>query len=186
MTQLLVLLLAGCNPGPINAPYGYSLNLPVDLTFGMDAGFVAPGDGIGMLAMGDVGVWDADGYPANGIKVEILSGWYGAYIIPEEAVTILTSFEEGCATAATDDICHAYFDPENGTYVEFTGNYESINEFHPNYYSGATDHNGVLRFYVLVDSVPIDQDGSPVSVPIYITITNAGDAWTLNPIGSNG
>lgn len=185
MTQLLLLALAGCNPAPIAAPDGYTLTGPDDLSFGMDAGYVSPNDNIGYLALGIFGVDDTETYGANGILVEIISGWTGAYLIPEEAITIVTSQEEACASAPSDDVCHAYFDPENGTYVEFAGDYEDI-DFRPNYFSGATDHNGNLRVYVLVDSVPIDPDGNPVPVPIYAAITNETENWTLTPIGADG
>jgi hypothetical protein len=185
MTALL-LALAGCAPGPLDAPWGSTIEVPGDVVFSMDAGLVSPGDGYGHMFIADFYVHGPDynqrDVPWNGIKVEILSGWTGAYVVPEEAVTIVTSYEEACAGAPVDDACHVYFDDENEYWVEFAGDYEDLGDFRPTYYSGATDNHGRLRTYVFVDSVPLDGNGSPVAIPMYASITGESQTFTLTPL----
>lgn len=190
MNVLLLLALAGCAPGPLDAPFGSSLTVPGDLEFSMDAGLVVPGDGYGHLFITDFYVTgeDANGFtaPLNGIRVELLSGWTGAYVIPEEAVTIVTSYEEACATAPEDDACHIYFDDENDFWVEFAGDYEDIGDFRPTYFAGPTDNNGRLRAYMFIDSVPLGGDGTPVAINVFASITGSTESFTLTPLAVGG
>lgn len=189
MASLLLIALSGCAPGPIDAPYGSELIMPTDISFSMDGGLASPGDGYGHLFITDYYVLHDDPQnntaAMNGIKVEVMSGWSGAYVIPEEAVTIVTSYEETCAGAAVDDSCHIYFDDENEFWVEFAGDYEDIGDFRPTYYSGPTDNNGRLRAYLFVDSVPLDSSGTPATIPVYVTITGVAESLTLTPLSDD-
>lgn len=189
MTSLLVIALAGCAPALIDAPYGSTLVVPADVDFSMDAGLAQPGDGFGHLFIADFYVTNEDlngnDNALNGIKVEVMSGWTGTYVVPEEAVTIVTSYEEACAGAAVDDSCHVYFDDESEFWVEFAGDYEDIGDFRPTYFAGATDNNGRLRTYVFVDSVPLDGTGSPSAIPMYATITGSQESFTLTPLSDD-
>lgn len=167
---LLLLALTGCSPGPLIAPFESSVGVPEDVEFSYDQGYVNPGDGVGGLFFGRANVTGPDGLPLNGVKVEVMSGWTGAYLIPEGAVTIIDDYEEACVGTGADDPCHAYFDVEGQTYVEFAGDFEDIGDFRPTYMSGATDEHGNLPIYVFVDSIPITSDGEGAPIPIYVDI----------------
>lgn len=191
--SLLLLSLLACSDGPFDAPYGSTLTLPADVQFSMDAGLVVPDDGYGHLFFGDVIVTGSDAtqdrdIPLNNIKVEVFSGWSGAYIVPEEAVTIVTSYEDACAELPDDseDPCKVYFDDENEYYVEFAGDYADLGGFRPTYYSGGTDNTGTLRVYIFVDTVPLDGNGEPVLIPVWFTITGTTESMSLTALSGAG
>lgn len=186
MIAPLLLALAGCASGPIDAPFGSILTIPDDAEFPMDAGLESSGDGFGHLFIVDCFVTGEDYnrnlVPLSGIKVEIISGWTGAYVIPEEAVVVVTSYEDACPNAGADDPCHVYFDDENEYWVQFEGDYEDLGDFRPTYFSGPTDNHGRLRTFLYVDSVPLDGNGDPTAIPVYGSITGSTQAFTLTPV----
>lgn len=170
MATLFLALAAGCAPGPIGAEFGSDFNpIPAGGSFAMDSAYIAPGDGVGGLISQSLGVVDPDGAPANGIQVEILSSWGGAYLVPEGAVHILTDYEDSCAGSDTES-CNAWFDVEGQRFIEFGGGFEEVADFRPTYMSGVTDNRGQLTFYMFVDSAPLDSDGAATAFTVYVDI----------------
>lgn len=190
---ILTLALLGCNAGPYAAPYGSTLIMPNDETFSLDVGYSQPDDGIGGLIQTSVGVLipstdfpsSESSAPGNNIRVEVTSGWSGAYLIPEEAVRIIDDYEVDCEGRTDDetDPCHAWYDNESEQYVEFGGDYTDLDGFKPTYLMGATNNRGYLDFYVFVDSVPLDNDGNAVSIPIFASIEVEIDSFNITFTG---
>lgn len=175
MSFLLVLTLIGCGGGPYAAPYGSMVTGPGDISLNYDAGYAVPGDGYGALLRGQAYVQDsATQLPLNDIKVEITSGWTGAYLLPEAAVLVVDDYEQECessgAVSDENDPCHAWFDADGEQYIEFGGDYAELGDFRPTYLSAGTDNRGLLDFYVFVDSAPLDSEGLAVDIPVFIDI----------------
>lgn len=179
---LLLLALIGCSSEPVTAPFGSSVGVPDDIEFSFDNAYVAAGDGVGSMFFGRVNVVDPNGYPLNNVRVEVFSGWTGAYLIPEGAVTIIDDYETDCVGTGEDDPCHAYFDVEGEQYVEFSGDYEDIGDFRPTFMSAPTDEHGNLMVYVFVDTVPITSDGEGAPIPIYVDIAVDFATFTLTAV----
>lgn len=188
------LLLVGCAPGPIAAPYGSSLVMPDDIEFGFDNAYSAAGDLTGGLFYTYIGVLGPDdgtafgGEPLNGIQVEITSGWTGAYLIAEKAVRVVSDYEDVCRSGIEDgslepdDPCYAWFDTEGQEFVEFAGDYSELGGFGPTYMSAPTDNRGILPLYVFVDSVSTDSTGEAVNIPIFASIGTETQSFQLAPI----
>lgn len=172
--MVLFLLATGCASGPYAAPTGSTVT---HLTEGqglvLDAASVPAGDGIGHLVLEQALVEIPSGEdmaPGNNIQVEVVSGWAGAYLISEGAVKVVTEVEEACPEGTDDPACDAWFDAEGNAWYEFSGEYEDVDDFRPTYLSGASDHRGVFSWYVFIDSVPLDENGEPLVIPIYVSI----------------
>lgn len=189
MSFLLVLTIIGCGGGPYAAPYGAEVLGPEgDLSLSYDAGYAVPGDGYGALLRAAAFVHDPSDtlhgdLPLNDIKVEVTSGWTGAYLLPEAAVLVVDDYEQECdtsgATADETDPCHAWFDAEGEQYIEFGGDYTELGDFRPTYLSAPTDNRGILNFYVFVDSAPLDTNGVPVDIPVFIDIGVSSTSFNI-------
>ena len=180
----LGLVLAGCAPGPIAAPFGSELVMPTDIEFGQDSAYNAAGDLTGGLFYTYIGVLGPDGYPLNNIQVEITSGWTGAYLIAEKAVRVVDEYETECTENPPDDPtdpCYAWYDTEGQEFVEFSGDYAELGGFGPTYMSAPTDNRGLLAVYVFVDSVPYSED-TALSIPIFASIGVETQSFQLTPL----
>lgn len=190
MSPLLLLALAGCGGGPYGAPDGSTVELSGLLpAMVYDVGFAAPADGYGalvrMAAFVTVPSASHGGtMPGNDIKVDVTSGWSGAYLIPEGAVEVVDGYEEDCnSSGGVDDPenpCSAWFDDQSQQYIEFSGDYVDVGEFQPTYLAGGTDSRGYLYFYLFIDSVPIDADGAAVAFSVYASIGNSEADQTIS------
>lgn len=175
----LLLLATGCAPGPMAAPDGYSIErMSGEQGFIIDSAYIGAGDGLGWLAMEEAIVRDDLDVPANDIRVEVISGWSGAYVIAEEAVKVVSDLEESCESGAEDpENCDVWFDSNGNQHVEFSGEYENVDDFRPTYLASSSDRRGMLRYYVFIDSVPIDENGEPLAIPMYISIGVAVEGY---------
>lgn len=165
-----LLLTLACAPGPLGAEYGSEVTL-LDPTLDhiyVGAEYAVPGDGIGLLLFQEAMVVDPEGLASNGVQVEIISGWSGAYVVSEGAVKLMTDFEADCDP--TELACAVWFDVQGEQYVEFAGEYESVEEFRPTYMSGVTNARGLMPFYVFIDSVPFDEELAPTAISLYASI----------------
>ncbi len=188
--SLLLSLALGCAEGPYGAPIGSEVYHPSPYTedaldgFVFDGAYNDPDDGLGLLVREQVLVmtpgtdW-VEALPGNDILVEITSGWSAAYIIPATAVKLVDSYAAGCEGDASDE-CRAWFDIGTDTYYEFSGDYEDLGGFRPTYMSGGTDNRGILDFYVFIDSVPVDDEGEVISIPIYADIGVDITSWSYD------
>ena len=174
---MLLLALAGCSRTPGEVPDMCTVVMPDDIGFAMDPGFLLVNDGVAGLAVGNLGTYDIEtcGTP----QVEILSGWSGAYVFPKEAISVLTEFDEVCSSTPDDAACNGYFDPTTGAYTELAEDYVDVE---PSYLRTSADRDGNLSIYVLVDSVPVSEDGSLMPISIYASTGLDSDSWTLRPI----
>lgn len=167
----LLTLATACAPGPLAAPSGYTVEVPSEVQgFILDAAYISPGDGVGLLVLENALVLDEEGIPANGIRVEVVSGWSGAYVISESAVKIVSDLQEECDADPTVEGCEVWYDANGDQHVEFSGEYLNVDDFRPTYLAGVSDNNGQMPFYVFIDSVPIDENGEPLAIPMYASI----------------
>lgn len=181
---LLLALATGCDGGPYGAPYGAYLEVPGDQGLIFDMAYSDPSDGIGLLALEQVRVViDSEANdrtePLNDIVVEITSGWADTYVVPAGAVTMVDSFAEACEGDASPE-CGYWYDSDSEQFVEFAGEYEDLGGLRPTYMSGVTNERGVLEFYVFFDSIPVDEDGEVIPIPLYASIGVDTEPWSYD------
>ena len=195
----LCLLTAGCVSGPIKAPSGSVLTVPEGVQLGWNSGVNGQFDGFGAVIPLDVHVDDSDGDPLERIEVEILSGYGGVYIIPEQAVKAVDypntpsdvnsqqdvydlCVDDNGNFSNEDEWCAWYWDTESATYVQLGMDYAGGDEnYAPTYMIGQTDGHGNLRFYVYVDTLPQSEEGAFAAVAIMVTIATGGDRFDVGP-----
>jgi hypothetical protein len=125
-------------------------------------------DNSGSLLIADILVYNEDdGFPMDNIQVEVMSNWYGAYLIPQWAVKQVDYPEvpgdadcdsngDGIIDSDAPDECTWVWDVETSTYVEFA--VDIAEGYQPTYLVAPTDHRGLLRVYVYIDSMPSTVD----------------------------
>lgn len=172
----LALGVGGCLPSTgAQAPLTATLNLPSDVGIIPGAALVDTADGYALLVILDVMVtvpdFDGTEVPASDVQVEVLSNWNGVYLLPKSAISVVDYPAEpavDCTDPALwDESSCPWYDTGGGQYFTLANNYGEGNEdtYRPNYMIDATDRNGMLRVYALVDSMPYtaeddDEDGS--------------------------
>ncbi len=189
------------------APAFAALSVPGDVTLAWDSTYNAVDDGIGALVLLDFMVFDSDqGMPLENIRVELLSGYGGMYLIPKTAVKIVPypTIEEDDKAALCDnnedgyidddapDSCSWNWDTSGDVYFELASDY--ANAYHPNYLIGATDNRGIFRAYVYVDSLPVQGGGaeeggaeeSYALVPVYANIGIDSEEVQIGPNQTGG
>ncbi len=149
------------------APAFALLSSPGDITLSWHQDFNGVDDGIGSLFLLDFMVYDSESaLPLENIRLELLSGYGGVYLIPQTAVKIvpyptLDDDEKAALCDADDngyidddapDSCSWNWDTSGDVYFELASDY--ANAYHPNYLIGATDNRGIFRTYIYVDSLP--------------------------------
>jgi hypothetical protein len=156
----------GCQVGPggVEAPSFAKITSPedVDLTWNE---YSQNTERVGSLILLDFFVFNGDtGLPMDNIKVEILSRWDGAFLIPKSAVKIVPPpedlSEEDCdanADGAIDedapDACSWNWDTSGDQYFELAS--EFADAYHPNYMEAKSNEHGVLRVWTYVESLPL-------------------------------
>lgn len=178
----LLLFAIGCASGPYGAPEGSTIEVFANQNLVFDLAYAEAGDGLGLLLKEMAIVTtpsSTEGVAAGGneILVEVVSGWSGAYVIPESAVSTVDGYAEGCEGDASEE-CADWFDIGTDQYVEFSGDYQDLGGFRPTYMSGVTDNRGILDFYVFIDSLPVDDEGAVIDIPLYASIGVATDSWS--------
>lgn len=168
--------LMGCIPSSgMQAPLTATLSLPDDLDIIVGSAVTKTGDGYAILVILDalVTVPDFDGndVPASDIRVEVQTNWNGVYLLPKSAISVVDYPAEptvDCSDPALwDESSCPWYDTGGDQYFTLANNYGENNDdtYRPNYMIGATDRNGLLRVYALVDSMPYtaeddDENGS--------------------------
>ncbi len=180
--MLLLPALLACANEPIGAEYGSQVIVPQDVEYSMDAALNIPEDRAGMLSYGYISVVDPVGDPVPGVRVELISGWSGAYIIPDGAVRIVNDLDEACdAGASTDEECLAWYDTEGERYFEWSGEYEDVNTIRPNYVQTVTNNRGLVPFFVFLNSAPVDGEGAPQPFAVFASIAVDTDSFSFTP-----
>jgi hypothetical protein len=169
----IAMLSLGCVEGGIPAPYTAQLSVPEDMQISWSDDYNDLHDKIGVVVMGEIMVYDAqENMPLEHIEVEMVSAWGGVYMIPAEAVKLVSYPEttvdpndkDAIRNACTDDDgnfksepewCAWYWDTESGQYYQIGGQYISTDSnYSPNYFIGKTNNRGLLKFYLYVDAMP--------------------------------
>ena len=92
--------LAACQ-GPFPAPPGAYLEIPdgFEIAWDVTQPYNAIDDGQGVLLLLSFTVRDANNFdfPVNNVQVELLSGFEGAYLLPQQAILEASSVPDGCA-----------------------------------------------------------------------------------------
>jgi hypothetical protein len=189
MLSLSLLTLVACVTEPVGAPYGAQVVVPDSPTYALEAAYATAGDGAGQLYFGTIMVLGpaqfgggATDVPLNNIRVNLVSNWTGAYLVPEGAVKSVNDLDEACeGGASTDESCAAWYDTEGERYFELSGEYEAVDDIRPTYLQAVTDNRGLLNFYVFVDSAPSDSDGTSMPFSVYVDIGVDSDSITFEP-----
>lgn len=167
--MVLLFGLVACATGPYEAPFTASLSTPVTSLTITGTGGLTDEDGFGLVFFDQVTVTNEDQFgrtvPLENVVVDVSSGWFGTYILPERAVKSVDDFREDCAAGAGDeeyqDLCDALLNDADNEYYELSAEYTAADEdgegnagFRPNYLRGTTNNQGVVEFYIFVDSTP--------------------------------
>jgi len=167
--MVLLFGLAACAAGPYDAPYSATISSPVSSLTLVNTGGLTDEDGFGLVFFDQVTVTNEDRYgrslPLENVVVDVSSGWGGTYILPERAVKSVDDFREDCAAGGGDeeyqDLCDALLNDPDNEYYELSAEYLAAEEdedgnagFRPNYLRGTTNNQGVVEFYIFVDSTP--------------------------------
>lgn len=156
-----LLLAAGCIPNEgVVAPITAELTLPADLDIAWVEAANGLDDGLGTLAILDFQVYDSESptlMPMPDIRVEVMSTWNYAYLIPAGAVAAVDypvdRESEACDPDAWDPETCPWQDVVTGEYYELGSTYG--HDYKPNYFIGPTDRYGRLRTYVYIDALPL-------------------------------
>jgi hypothetical protein len=195
----LPLATTGCISGAIPAPVGSELRVPGSVSISISPN--VSGDGFGAVIPLDVHV-SKDGEPLERIEVELKSGYpTGIYLLPAEAVKVVDypntpsdvesqqdvydmCVDENGNFSNEDEWCAWYWDTETAQYYQFGYDYAGGDEeFAPTYMIGQTDGHGNLRFFLYVDSLPIDESGAQVGTTIDATIATGTESFAVGPNG---
>lgn len=189
MTLLLSLLLA-CDPGPVGAPQSMVVTwegeeTATQINYVPNPEILALGDNQGFLFVRNVYVYAEplvgagqqagapllEELPANGIQVEISSGYFGLGLLPETAVRVVdypalpSGIETGAdiREACTDDNgnytnaeewCAWHWDAGTGQFFQFGVDYADGNGYLPGFMIAETDKRGVVPVYMWLDGIP--------------------------------
>ncbi len=186
MLSALTLFALGCVDGGIPAPYTAKLSVPEDIQISWSGDYNGLHDKIGVIVMGEVMVWDQqESLPLEHIEVEMLSAWSGVYLIPAEAVKLVSypetsvdpTDEQAIKDACTDEDgnfksepewCAWYWDTDSGQYYQIGGQYIATDSnYSPNYFIGKTNNRGLLKFYLYVDAMPAMGGGGEEAATSY-------------------
>ncbi|MEC8278850.1 MAG: hypothetical protein VXZ96_16555 [Myxococcota bacterium] len=173
--------LSACTVNQIDAPYGSQVVLSsgdVTLAWSEEANEF---DLAGTLLYFDVMVVNSDNVPLENVKVEISSSFSGVYLIPQEAVQLVSYPGLPANVQSTDDVkdacsddngnyilaedwCAWYWDTSTQQFYQFAGTYANAFSYSdtagyywyaPTLMSGQTDGRGLLRVYSMVDMMPV-------------------------------
>lgn len=88
--------------------------------------------------------------PLNNVRISFTSGFGSIYLLPQEVI-------EAIALPDTENWADIMSSGE--IWAEFTGEWEG--DYRPTYYETWTDSNGLVQFWIWVDSMPVDATGNP-------------------------
>ena len=189
MSLTFLALQMGClstlgHPGPS----GYSLSMVADaLNVSWNSAANGYGDGIGVLAPLDVSVEDGEGYAAQNIQVEFVSGYSGVDLLPEAAIQEVDPPDPdetgaNCTPGHEDydpEVC-PWYDESSERYFELSASYSG--DYMPNYVLAATDEFGRSRVWLYVDSLPQSDDDRFVATSVSVIMGDDLGTFTVEPL----
>jgi hypothetical protein len=177
---LVALLVSGCKRHEMyDAPLESSLQVrPASIEVGKSSYFYAK-DNLGLAFMVDAIVTSTsdktDGMPLGNIRVEVMTGGAGVYVLPPSAITTHDFTapdnweqirndecydENGNFINSDNPYCAWLTDETSGYAYEIADSFAQPEDFAPNYMRMATDSStGVARFWLFVDALPYNLDG---------------------------
>lgn len=207
----------GCVAHMENAPYDAQVMSPDDMTIAWTI-LNNDLDLSGLLIPFDIGVYREDQNTGNteplpNVKVEVTSNYDGVYILPQQAVEVISypslpggiTTEEDVKAACTDsngnyamneEWCAWYWDTDSKLFYQFAGTfadnyeYDTANGYYwfaPTHMVAETDRRGLVRAYLLVDVMPVTQEGDKITfqdVSIVSTVGWDSSTFTITT-GSN-
>jgi hypothetical protein len=205
---ILPMLSIGCTANMENAPFGSQITMPEELTLAWNAA-ANVFDLSGMLFFFDVGVLDEDGLPLPNVRVEITTSFNGVYLLPQEAIEVVSypglpsgvnsieDVKEACTDdngnyVLAEDWCAWYWDTETQQFYQFAGSYANSYEssdtggyywFAPTHVVTETNNRGLVRIYSMIDVMPVTDESGTEFSPVQITATTgwAFDSFMINP-----
>ena len=182
-----------CRAHQEHAPYGATVSVPEDLmiSWSLDNNDF---DFRGLILPFDIGVFasdnDNDTRPLPYTRVEITSSYSGVYLMPQGAVDVVSypSLPAGIASEAdveaacsdengdyamNEEWCAWYWDTQTSQFFQFTGTYaDNYQEdtagnsyfFAPTHMVTETNAYGLVKAWVLVDSLPVTSTGDDDSL----------------------
>ena len=159
LSMLALFLLAGCDNGPWEAPYGSVLEEIDSVQVAWFGCQIDPTTGEAMNPTCDLEnpsppvilpltalVYDEElEVPVNNVWVRVTSGYRDIYILPQEVI-------EAIALPDTDNWSDIAQTEE--VWAEFSGTWEG--EYKPTFLETWTDNNGQADFWVWVERMPLD------------------------------
>jgi len=183
---------AGCvTAHGVDAPATATLTAPEEITIAWNADLNGYDDGYGTLILFQWGVFDENSLPMNQIRVEILSGGSGVYLLPESAIRQVSppdpSTSDCDPSSEFYDIYNCpWYDNGSQTYFQLSTGYASEDGdapedlYRPNYMVAATDNRGLLRQWAYVDSLPSTEQGFN-TVTVYGSIGHDHGVVNISP-----
>lgn len=156
--------IAACATG--EAPPGSVVLASDDAAVGWDDAFADP-DGIGQSFAFEAEVLAADGTPVRGARVEVTSGWTGAWLVLDDRAAWVVGDDDPCAG---QEGCISGYDvaADGWLYAEASeglfGGGADREDALADYLSARTDSAGRVGFRVFVDTAP----DSGASVPVHL------------------
>lgn len=174
LSPILLLSLAACQGGPIDAPYGSSVSWS-QTTMTADEGqycdLTSEPDYTGGSVILNLFVVDPDGLPLARAPITVQSlSVGGIYLLPQEAVKTVdlpavdadVQSESDVRASCTDDEgnydntnewCAWYWDESNSQYYQFGEDYADAGGYAPTYFIGESDERGLLPVYLFMDCI---------------------------------
>ncbi len=195
----LLFALFACAEGPFDAPYDATVGSTTSgLTVVYTAGVVAE-DGVGLVYHNRAIVKREDEYgrslPLENIAVDVYSYWTGTYLLPAAAISEVDEFRTDCEAGEGDEkyqeLCAALLEDPDQQYYELTATYDAAVEdtagegpssYRPNYFRGTTDNQGVVDFYLFVDSTP----GPSTDFSIEMSISSDTESLVVSTATAEG
>lgn len=198
--------LSACTVNQIDAPFGSQVVLSsgdITLAWSSEANEF---DLAGTLFFFDVMVVNDENEPLENIKVEVSSNFSGVYLVPQEAVELVSYPGLPADIQSTDDVKEACSD-ENGNYIlaedwcawywdtttqqfyQFAGTYANAFSYSdtagyywyaPTLMSGQTDGRGLLRVYSMIDMMPLAGEGTFGDVQILASIGVDSESFDIS------
>lgn len=199
----LMFATTGCVAHMEDAPFDATVSVPQDIiiAWSTEENNV---DLAGLLIPFDIGVSRTDRntgetMPLPNTRVEVTSSYSGVYLIPQQAVEVVSypdlpggiNSQEDVKAACTDangnysmneDWCAWYWDTDSQTFYQFAGTYADAYEYDtgdgyywyaPTHMVAETDNRGLVRAYMLIDVMPVAEttgEGQILDVSILASI----------------
>ena len=213
----IAMFSTGCVAQMEDAPFDAEVNVPQDLVIAWSTDNNNL-DLAGLLVPFDVGVFRTDQasgetMPLPNTRVEITSSYSGVYLIPQQAVEVVSypdlpggiTSQEDVKAACTDangnyamneDWCAWYWDTESSTFYQFAGTYADAYEYDtadgyywyaPTHMVAETDNRGLVRAYMLIDVMPVAEgagEGGIQDVSILASVGWDSKTFTITTGGN--